>query len=76
MTKKEKNRVLLALVSEMRYFNEEIKKTTGNYHGGLTGYIKENHDLFLKLVNVFFKNDEKMKESYRQYLNDILKEII
>jgi len=76
MTKKEKNRVLLALVSEMRYCAESNKKNTGHYNiSEDVGLVSEDKKLYLKLVNQYFGKDEEKKRAYIEYLTQILEEL-
>ena len=73
MKKQEKNTILLALVSAIRYHNEHNKKY--NLYGVIDKpSTKEIISIYYKLLKKYYK-DEKTKNDYIEYLNTILKEI-
>jgi len=74
MKRIEKHLVLNALVSELRYFNNEHLKRNSKY--SLTsGHAEKIIELFHKLNNSFFKNDNVKIKGNVLYLDTILKEI-
>lgn len=74
MTKTEKQIVLLALVSEIRFADLSYKK-----HGLKidleSEHIKGIRNTFSKLNKQYFKNDEIVLKANEQYLETILEEI-
>jgi hypothetical protein len=75
MKKKEKDQVLIALVSELRYFHNESKKTNKSYKFDLESWhVKETITLYKKLVNKWIRNCE-VQESYIKYLDTIIKSL-
>jgi hypothetical protein len=76
MNKNEKNQVLTALVSELRYSNDFYKKNNSNHKFSLeNNHTKETIKLYTKLVTKWFKNDIDKQQSYIDYLNTILNEL-
>jgi len=73
MKTREKHVVLNSLVSSIRYsYLQGLKLNINNIDNN---YTKDLKDLFLKLNNQYFKNNEKTRNGYIKYLETILKEI-
>ena len=73
MKTSEKHIILNALVSSIRYCaDQSIVYGTNSIDNN---YVKDTKKLFLKLNEQYFKNNEKSRNGYVEYLEEILQEI-
>lgn len=73
MNKREKNIVLLALVSNIRYIYNLNKKL--HIYSIDNNNVNEIKALYFKLINSYFKNNPETKNYYIKYFNTITHEI-
>ena len=65
--------ILNALVSSIRYCADQ--SIIRGIYSIDNNYVKDSKKLFLKLNEQYFKNSEKTRKSYIEYLEIILQEI-